>query len=119
MTQYGVYNPLCPSVTVIRMRKMGPIIDRSEEAKNRTNFDNIANLAVVGTNTGVIHLVDAFTAKIERDFQVATPLRLNLTFVHLLGPFVFRQMFGMERSELLYFRRLFGLAECFVDRRAE
>lgn len=43
------------------------------------DIDQIAHLAAIGTGSGAIHLVNAFTGRIERDLQIHTcPVRYKL-----------------------------------------
>ncbi|KAL3095213.1 hypothetical protein niasHT_020364 [Heterodera trifolii] len=98
LTQYGVYNPLGTSVTVVRMRPMEDMVGRGgpppqcqpveQQQQIDTDHDSgictisappvmattifdgtlAPHLAAVGTSTGCIHLV--FSGRIERDLQM-------------------------------------------------
>uniref|UniRef100_A0A914CEA4 WD repeat-containing protein 11 n=1 Tax=Acrobeloides nanus TaxID=290746 RepID=A0A914CEA4_9BILA len=62
-TLYGVISSLNSTVTTVRMRPM----DKIEETEDRLSG---LHLAAIGTNTGVIHLVDVFKGKVEKSLQI-------------------------------------------------
>ncbi|KAH7730169.1 hypothetical protein AAVH_02662 [Aphelenchoides avenae] len=63
LSQYGVLSALSGTVTVVRMRPM-------ESVSSDPDTLSGMHLAAVGTTTGMIHLVNVFNCKIERDLQV-------------------------------------------------
>lgn len=63
LAQYGVLSTLSGTVTAVRMRPMDSV---SSEPDTLSGM----HLAAIGTSTGMIHLVNVFTCKIERDLQV-------------------------------------------------
>lgn len=55
-------NALASNITVLRMRSMSAIDDDA--------LFGAMQLAAVGTGSGVVHLIDAFTCRIIRSFQI-------------------------------------------------
>lgn len=60
---YGILSSLTFSVTTVRMRPM----DKIEESGDSLSG---MHLAAIGTNTGVIHLVDVFKGKVIKSLQI-------------------------------------------------
>lgn len=78
LTQYGCYSSLSNIVTVVRMRPINSpssvdqVVPQTEDIAGSAQLDGIGQLAAVGSTTGIIHLLDVFSGRIVRNFQVQT-----------------------------------------------
>ena len=78
-------------VTVVRMRPINcpstvdDAVQQTADIAGTAQLDGIGQLAAVGTTTGIIHLLDVFSGRIVRNFQVQTcPVKFVSTLVKVL-----------------------------------
>lgn len=72
LTQFGSYSSLSSTVTVVRMRPIGTTTDLTADSTDEQLHVKVGHLAAVGSSSGIVHLIDVFSGKIVRDFQLHT-----------------------------------------------